>query len=115
MGEGIAQLAALVDRAGRLRGHVAGDTAGEGELREQPLHPFCIRRDVRVDLAVGPLQVGVGDQTRPAVPRTGDVDHIEIVLLDESVQVDVEEVQARRRPPVAQKPRLDMLLAERFL
>ena len=115
MGQGVPELAALVDRAGRLRGHVAGDATGEGELLEQPLHPFGIGGDVGVDLAVGPLEVGVGDQARPAMPRTSDVDHIEVILLDEPVQVDVEEVQARRRPPVAQQPRLDVLLAERFL
>ena len=39
--ERVAQLAPFVDRAGRLRGHVAGDSAGKGELREQPLHALA--------------------------------------------------------------------------
>ena len=38
----IAQLAAFVNRAGRLRRDVARDAAGEGELLEQPLHPVLV-------------------------------------------------------------------------
>ena len=113
--ERVAQLAALVDRAGRLRRDVAGNAAGERELGEQPLHPLLVLGDVRVDLAVGALEVGVGDQAGPAVPRAGDVDHVQVVLLDHPVQVDVDEVQAGRGAPVAEQPRLDVLLRQRLL
>ena len=44
--EGVAQLAALVDRAGRLGGDVAGDAAGEGELAEEPAQPLLVVADV---------------------------------------------------------------------
>ena len=47
--------------------------------------------------------------------RAGDVDHIEIVLLDHPVQVSVNKVQARRRPPMTEKPRLDVFFRERLL
>ena len=56
VGEDVAQLAPLVDGAGRLRRDVARNATGEGELPEQPLHPDRVRADVRVDLAVGALQ-----------------------------------------------------------
>ena len=46
MADRIAQLAALVDRARRLRRDVAGDPAGEGELLEQPLQPGLVLADV---------------------------------------------------------------------
>jgi hypothetical protein len=46
---------------------------------------------------------------------TGDVDHVEVVLLDHPVQVDVDEVQTRRGSPVAEEPRLDVLLGQRLL
>ena len=113
--EGVAELAAFVDRAGRLRRHVAGDAAGERELGEEPLHALFVRGDVRIDLAVGSLEIGVRDQARPAMPGAGDVDHVQVVLLDEPVQVDVDEVQTRRRSPVAEQPRLDVFLCEGFL
>ena len=80
MRQGIAQLAALVNRARRLGGDVAGNAAGKRELREQPLQAGFVLADVGVDLAVGALQVGVGNQRRPAVPGAGDVDHVQVVL-----------------------------------
>ena len=66
--QGVAQLAAFVDGAGRLRGDVAGDAAGERELGEEPFQSVLVLADVGVDLAVRPFEVGVGHQRRPAVP-----------------------------------------------
>ena len=45
----------------------------------------------------------------------GDVDHVEVMLPDQPVQVNVDEIQAWRRSPVAEKPRLDVILCERLL
>ena len=109
--ESVAELAALVDRAGRLRRYMAGNAARERKLGEEALHALLARGDVRVDLAVGALKVGVRDQGRPAVAGAGDVDHVEVVLLDHPVQLNVDKVQTRRSPPVAQEPGLDVLLA----
>ena len=109
----IAEFAALVDRTRRLRRDVARNAAGERELGEEPLHPLLVLRDVGIDLAVGPLEIGVGDQRRPAVSGAGDVDHVEVELLDQPVEVDVDEVQARRRAPVAEQARLDVVLRQR--
>ena len=64
----IAELAALVDRAGRLRRGVARDAARERKLPEQPPHPLGVRADVRVDLAVGAFEIGVGDEPGPPWP-----------------------------------------------
>jgi hypothetical protein len=49
------------------------------------------------------------------MPGPGDVDHVEVALLDHPVQVNVDEVQARRRSPVAEQPGLDVFLCERLL
>jgi hypothetical protein len=53
VGQGVAELTALVDRLGRLGRHGGGDAAGKGELPEQGLQPFLSPADCRVDLAVG--------------------------------------------------------------
>ena len=90
----VAKLAALVDRAGRLGRDVAWDSAGKRELGEEPLHPVLVLRDVRIDLAVGSFEIGVGDQPRTAVAGAGDIDHVEIELLDQAVQVRVDEIEA---------------------
>src|SRR6201982_937293 len=94
---------------------MARDTAREGELSEQTLHALFVGGNVRIDLTVGPLEVVVRDKTGTAMPGAGDVDHVEVVLLDHPVQVNVDEVQAGRRSPVAEKPRLDVILCERLL
>ena len=46
VGEGVAELATLVNRAGGLRGHVAGNTAREGELAEQAAQTLGVLGDV---------------------------------------------------------------------
>ena len=110
----VAQLAALVDRPGRLRRHMRGDAAGEGELPEQPGHARRVLRDGRIDLAVGALQPGTGHHRGPAVPRPGDVDHVQVVVPDHPVQVRVEHVLPRRGAPVPQQPRLDVVGPQRL-
>jgi hypothetical protein len=58
VGEHVAQLTALVDRAGGLRGAVAADVAGKGELLEEAPQPRGVLGFVGIDLAVGAVQVG---------------------------------------------------------
>ena len=100
--ERVAELAALVDRARHFGRGVARDPARERELLEQSLNALRILGDVRIHLAVRPLQVRVRHDRGAPVPGTADVDHVQVVRLDDPVQVDVDEVQARSRPPVAE-------------
>jgi hypothetical protein len=115
MAQRVAEFPALVDAAGGFRSDVAGDAAGEAELLEQLLHALRILADVRVDLAIGTLQIGVGDQGRPAVSGADDVDHVQVVALDDPIEMNAEHVQPRRCAPVAEQPRLDVLPLERLL
>ena len=112
--ERIAELAALVDRAGRLRRDMARDPARERELPEQPPQALFVLLDVRVQLAVGALEVGVRDHARTTVARAADVDRVQIAGAYLAVQVRVDEVQARCRAPVAEQPRLDVLGLQRL-
>ena len=113
--QGVAQLAAFVNAARRLRRDVAGNAAREAELLEQLLHPLGVLADVRIDLAVGAFEIGMRDQRRPAVPGADDVDHVQVIALDDPIEMHAEHVQARRRAPVAEQPRLDVLALERLL
>ncbi len=110
----VAQLAPLVDRARCLGSDVAGDAAREGELLEELLHPRHVLGDVRVDLAVRPLQVHVADQRGPAVAGSRDVDHVQVIFFDDPIHVDVDEVLPRSGPPVAQQPWFDVLESQRL-
>ena len=113
--QGVTELAPLVNGAGRLGRDVTRDPAGEAELLEQLLHAVRILGDAGVDLAVRTFEVRIGDQAWAAVPGPDDVDHVEVVFLDDPVQVDVEKVQARRRPPVAEQAGFDVRALERLL
>ena len=110
----IAELSALVDRAGRLRRAMAADPAGEGELLEQAAHAVGILGDLAVDLRVRAFQVDIRDQRRRAVSRTGEEDDVEIVFLDQPVEMDVDQAHAGIGAPVSQQPSFDMLGLERL-
>jgi hypothetical protein len=81
---------------------MARDPARERELAEEPSQPVLVAPDLRVDLAVGPLEVRVGDDARPAVAGAGDVDRVEVAPDDRAVQVRVDQVQPGGRPEVAE-------------
>jgi len=102
VGDGVPQLAALVDRARHLRCHMARHTARERELREEPRHPARVERHMRVHLGVGLLEPRVRDRGGTPVAGTEDVDHVEIVLPDDPVQMRGDEVQSGRRSPMTE-------------
>ncbi len=110
--ERVSELTALVDRAGRLGRDVAGDPARERELAKQSQESLLVAPDVRVDLAVGPVEIRAGDEPRTAVTWPGDIDRVQPACADRPVHVKVEEVQTRGRAPVAEQPRLDVLGAQ---
>src|SRR5262249_27593817 len=83
----VAQLASLVDAAGRLRGDVRRNAAGEAELLEQLLHSIRVLASIRVYLGVSALQVCMRNQRWPSVPRPDDVNHVQIVAFDNAVQM----------------------------
>jgi hypothetical protein len=49
------------------------------------------------------------------VPGTADVDHVQVVFLDRPVEMDIEEVQPRCRPPMPQEPWLHVPEGKRLL
>ncbi len=110
----IAEFAALVNRARRRGRDVAGNASGERKLLEQPFHPGFVLTDVGIDLAVAALKIGVGDQGGTAVPGSGDVDHVEIVQLDGSIEMNVDEILPRRRAPMPDHQRFDVSQLQRL-
>ncbi len=112
--ERVAQLAAFVDRSRRRRRHMAADPAGKGELGEQPFQPGLVLADVRIDLAVGPFQIGIGDQRRATVAGAGDVEHVQVMRFDDPVQMHIDKILARCRAPVTEHHRLDVRERQRL-
>ena len=76
---------------------------------EEFLHAFHVSADVGVDFTVGPIQIVLGDDGVAAVAGAADVDHVQIVPDDGSVQVGVNKVLAGAGAPVAHNVLLQML------
>jgi len=93
---------------------VAADVAREGKLLEEALHPFIVFALVGIDLAVGTLQVNRTENARSPVARTGHEDHVQVVLFDQPIAVNVGEAEGGRGTPVAQQAVLDLLWLEGF-
>src|SRR5262249_34410088 len=114
MREGISQLSSLMDRAGGFGGDMTGNPSRKRELFEQPLHSLRILSDMRIDFAVGPFQIGVGDQSRSAMSRTGEIEGVQVIFDDDSIEMHIDKVQPRSGSPVAKQTGFDMLSLERF-
>ena len=115
VGQAVAQFAALVDGTGNLGSHMAGDAAGERKLLEQLLHTLDILAHVGINLAVGAVQPVLRHHGVAAVAGTGQIDHIQIILVDDAVQMGVNEVLAGNGAPVTDDLLFNVLGLEGFL
>src|SRR5271155_2838129 len=101
MAERVSQLATFVNRPWRRRSNVAGNPPGKRELPEQLPHPGFIPGDVRINLTPGAFEIDVAHQRRATVAGTRYVEHVQVILLDDPVQVHIDEVLTRHRAPVS--------------
>ena len=69
--------------------------------------------DRRITLRVRPFEIGLRHQARATMTGTDDVHHVQIVLFDQPVEVDIEKIQSRCRAPMPQQTGLDMFEPER--
>ena len=115
VGQGVTQLATLVDGARGFRSEVGGDAARVGELAEELLQASLILGNVGVRLGVGAVQVGLGGTGRATVARAHDNHGVLAVVSDEAVDVADEEVQARGGAPVPHQTVLHVFTGEGFL
>jgi len=99
---------------------MAGNPTGKRELREQLLEPGLVLADVRINLTPSAFEVNVAHNRRAAVTGTGNIKHIQVILLMTPVQVHIDEVLARRRypsvrPPAALRATVSALLQQRIV
>ena len=85
VGQDVAQFASFVNGARRGHTDVAGNTSRGRELAEQAAYPIIVLCDLRINLRVGPFQVHIRDNRRSTVPWPCQVDHIGILIPDESI------------------------------
>src|ERR1017187_40841 len=110
----VAQFTAFVYGAGRLGRAMTPDPAGKRELLEKFAQPSLVFALIRIDFRIRTLKIPRRQNSRRTVPGAGHEDHVEVEFPDETVQVEVRERQSGARPPMAQKPVLDVLRLERL-
>src|SRR3989442_15964586 len=103
-----------MDRSWRLGGNMAGNTPGKRKLFEQPLHTLFILLNGGVDLGGRRIIKKKRQHARPAMPRTADVNDVEVIHSDDAIKVHVDEVHPWSRTPVSQQTRLDVLEFQRL-
>src|SRR5215470_1848753 len=103
-----------MNRAGCFRRAVAAYPARKGKLLEKPPQAFFVLAFVCVNFGVGTLQIDGSQNTRGAVPRSGQKNHVQVILFDEAIQVDVSKSQTGTCTPVSQKPIFDVLYLQRL-
>src|SRR5687768_12470721 len=89
---GIAKLSSLMNRPGCFSGNMAGDATREGKLFEEPFHSFFVLRNVWIELAVGSLQISIRNQAWSTVSWTSNVDYVQVMQLNQSIEMNVDEV-----------------------
>ena len=85
MAERVSQLAPFVNRPRRRRRNVTGNSAGERELFEQLFQSGFVLCDVRIHFTPGAFEVHIAHNRRAAVTGTCNVEHIQVILLDDPV------------------------------
>src|ERR1700730_11520629 len=108
MSQWIAQFSAFVNRAWSFRRYVTRNSVRPGELAKQPLQSVPAALYRRIVLRVRPFQIGLRHQAWATVTGTNDVHHVQIVLFNQPVKMDVEKVQSRCRAPMSQQTGFDM-------
>src|SRR4051812_18398514 len=93
---------------------MTGNSARERELLEETFYPGFVLRDFGIYFAVRSLEVGIRDDSRSTVTWPGDIDHVQIVLIDDAIQMRIDEIQARCRAPMSEQTRLDVSEGERL-
>src|SRR5580692_6512780 len=114
MRDGIAQLATFVDRTGCFRRAVRTDPARKRKLPEELEQASLVTTLVGINLGIVAFKVAVGQGRRRAMTRARDVHDIQVVFLDETIQVNPDQRLSRIRPPMTEKPMLDVLRPQRL-
>ena len=93
---------------------MAADAAREGEFLEELKHPLLILALVGINLGVRALQIDWRQHARCTVAGAGQKDGVQVVLVNQTVKVNVSEAQARTGSPVTQQALLDVLRLQRL-
>ena len=115
VGQGVAQLAALVDGAWSLRCVVGRNSAWIRETAEELLEALFIVGDEWVGLAISAVEQGLCGTCRSTMTRAHKEDGVLVMVADETVDVAEQEVQTWGGSPVTNQAMLNVLARETVL
>jgi hypothetical protein len=114
MSKRIAEFSTFVYGTWCLRGCVTRNAPWERELCKKAFHALLILGNIGVKFTVCSLQVCVCHNPRSPVSRTSNKDDIQIIFLDNTVEMNIDEVQSGSPTPMAKQPRLHVLQFQRL-
>src|SRR6266566_1733603 len=114
VGEDVAEFSSFMDGAWSRYADVTWHASRRRELAKEQVHTLCILRHFRIDFRVGAFQIDIREDRRSTMSWASQVDHVHVVILDESIQMHINETEARRCAPVSQQAWLDMFRSQRF-
>src|SRR5262249_42660884 len=103
--DGLAKLSAFMDCTRRFRGYIIWHAIGQRALPEKTSQSLSAALDARIRLRVGTLEVAMRHKSGAAVPRAYDINHIQIILFDQSFKVNIDKVHSGCCAPMPQQPR----------
>src|SRR4029077_7621311 len=112
--DGVPKFAAFMDGTGRLRCAVRTYSSWKRKLPEEFEHARFVAALIRINLGVVAFEITVGERSWRAMPGTGNINDVQVVLLDETVQVHPDQGLARIGAPMTKKPILDVLRLQRL-
>src|SRR5215468_8272308 len=99
--QNVTQLATFVDRAGCFGSAVTADTAGKRKLFEEPRQAVNVLAFLWINLRVGSFNVNRPQHAGRAVTGTSHVNHVEVELLYDAIQMGIYKGERRTGAPMS--------------
>ena len=93
---------------------MTGNPAGKRELRKQVFQTGFVLCNVRINFTPSSFEVNIAYNRRAAVTGSGNIEHIQVILFDNPVQMHIDEVLAGCRSPVPDHQRLHVRQFQRL-
>src|SRR5580704_19139870 len=114
MRDAVSQFAAFVNRTWHFWRAVTPKLSWKRKCPKQVQHSGRILTLLRIDLRVGALEIAVGDHCRRAMTRARYVNHVQVVLTNHAIQVNIGEALSGIGAPMPEKPILKVLGNQRL-
>ena len=82
-------------------------------MAKQTLQTAAASFDRRIAFRVRAFEIGMRDDAGPAMAGTGDKRHIQGIVFDQPVEMDIKKIQTWRRAPMPEQTRLDVFELQR--